>query len=454
MKTRLFVGWGLLIAIPTSSAVADGILMSWSPQQLHGMTEQRWEAAKKESVEDVLNANKAAATWPDAYLCLVGASQHKDDKVLLVGLTNQLADATERALRDTNRLIVWERIATGEIAFEGEGMQIEDDVYTVAGRANWILRSITKKNFGYVKPKPSVESLRDLQATWRRWLAGENVQEYSTPFPAADKGLDEIRSLAALEALIVSVKPSTEKGRITSECLRNVYHLDKLPTEPDAPGRLCSPDPWILTYLAKLTDVPNAHDATWWSDWWQENKSVLTWDSGAARFVIRKTAATPTSVSTSGTPTVGDNRQPSTLAERNRAVEIAHTLEEDPLGESAADGRAWALSWLAAAPDIHVSVCLELIDPLLKSKKPDADALTLQLSISSGAFVIEHPEQATDDAAVSRAGLLGVLRAYERIIAQHPKSQIPFLDDLRHKRDNDELRAFVSKGLAKCAKDK
>jgi len=445
MKPRLLVGWGLLLAMPISPALADGILMSWSPQQLRGMTEQKWEAAKRESVEDVLEANKAAATWPDAYLCLVGASQHTDDKTLLLGLVSQLTDATERSLTDTNRLIVWERITTGEILFEGEGIQIEDDVYTAAGRANWILRSVTKKNFGYVKPKPSVESLHGLQATWIRWLAGEDVQEYSTPFPSAGKGLEEIRSLAALEALIVSFKPSTEKNRVTSDCLRNVYHLDKLPTEPDAPGRLCSPDPWIRTYLAKLTDVPEEHDATWWSAWWQENKSVLNWDSGTARFEVRKTSDAPTSLS---------NKVPSTLADRTRAVETAHALENDPLGATAADGRAWVLAWLGSAPDVTVNVCLELIDPLLKSKKPDAAALAVQLAITSGAFVIEHPEQATDDAVVSRAGLLGVLRAYERIVAQHPKSQISFLDDLRHKRDNGELAAFVSKGLAKCAKDK
>ena len=226
-------------------------------------------------------------------MCLVGANQHKDDKALLAGLVYQLVDPTERPLKDTDRLIIWERIISGEILFEGKGFQIEDDIFMVAGRANWILRSVTKKDFGYVKPKASAESLRSLKATWNRWLAGETVSEYSTPFPTAAKGLEEIRSLAALEALIVSLKPSKEKDRKTSECLNNVYHLDTLPTKADAPGRLCSSDPWAYTYLAKLTDVTEEHDPTWWSKWWQENKAALTWDPETARFVVRKETSKP-----------------------------------------------------------------------------------------------------------------------------------------------------------------
>jgi hypothetical protein len=293
MKPRLRVVWGLFVAISISPALADGILMSWSPNSLHGMTEQRWETAKKQSVENVLDANKKVATWPEAYMCLLGANQHKDDKALLVGLASQLVDSTERALKDTNRLIIWERITAGEILFEGEGFQIEDDIFTVAGRANWMLRSITKKNFGYVKPKPSAESLRSLQATWNHWLVGETVQEYSTPFPAAGRGLEEIRSLAALEALIVSLTPSQEKERKTKDCLRDLHHLDTLPTEPGAPGRLCDPDVWTHTYLAKLTDVAEHHEPAWWAKWWQQSKSTLTWDSDSARFVVRKETRKP-----------------------------------------------------------------------------------------------------------------------------------------------------------------
>lgn len=221
------------------------------------------------------------------YLCLLGANQHKGEKKFLASLAAQLIDPSERALKSTSRLIVWERIVTGEILFEGKGFQVEDDVFTVAGRANWMLRSLAEKNFGYVKPRPSPDLLHDLQGKWNRWLAGESVQEYSNPFQAAVKGLEEIRSLIAIEALIVSLQPSKQKDEKTAECLRNVYHLEKLPTDPGAPGHLCSPDPWAYGYLSKVTGVSERHDPTWWSAWWRENRTKLTWDSTAASFVVR-----------------------------------------------------------------------------------------------------------------------------------------------------------------------
>ena len=275
-------------------ARADGVLMSWSPRNLDGMTQQRWEAAKKQSPKDVLKATRSVRSWPDAYLCLIGAMQHKDDKSLLTGLVEQLTNAEELHLKDTGRLIIWERIASGDITFEGEGLQIEDDLFSTAGRANWILRSTTKKNFGYIRPSPSEDSLRSLQEKWRKWLAGEQIQEYVDPYPTVEKGLDEIRSPAAIQALIVSLQPNKEKDRKTTDCLHNVYHLDKLPTEPGAPGRLCSPDPWAYTYLAQITDVSEQHDPAWWLTWWGESEKDLVWDSSVGKFRVRRAQTQPT----------------------------------------------------------------------------------------------------------------------------------------------------------------
>jgi hypothetical protein len=145
--------------------------------------------------------------------------------------------------------------------------------------------------------------------------------------------------------------------------------------------------------------------------------------------------------------------QPSKPEERQRAVIVAHVLEEAPLGPSAVEDRAWILSWVERVPDINVYVCLELIDPLLNSKKPNSDALTLQLLISSTAFIIENPGQASDQQAISVAGLNGLLRTYSHVIQANPKSRIKFLDTLAAK-DTHELAAFVSEGVAKCAKDR
>jgi hypothetical protein len=64
-----------------------------------------------------------------------------------------------------SRLIIWERISRGEILFEGQGVQIEDDLFQVAGRANWILRNLYAKNFGHVGS--ALLSRKLLQAQYR-----------------------------------------------------------------------------------------------------------------------------------------------------------------------------------------------------------------------------------------------------------------------------------------------
>jgi hypothetical protein len=67
----------------------------------------------------------------------------------------------------------------------------------------------------------------------------EDVQEM---YAYSQKGLQEIRSPEALEALINSLKPTPEKERLTVDCLKRTYKVDKLPDDPNAPASLCSPD--------------------------------------------------------------------------------------------------------------------------------------------------------------------------------------------------------------------
>tara|TARA_R110002096_G_scaffold16898_8_gene57863 strand:+ start:3363 stop:3620 length:258 start_codon:yes stop_codon:yes gene_type:complete len=63
---------------------------------------------------------------------------HVESRELRAGLVAQLTNGKETKLAGTKRLIVWERITSGEILFEGMGREIDDDVFRVAGRANWV----------------------------------------------------------------------------------------------------------------------------------------------------------------------------------------------------------------------------------------------------------------------------------------------------------------------------
>lgn len=266
------------------AAIADGTLMSWSGRDLKGSSRESFDAAKKKSPKESLEKNRSIATWPEAYHLLLAANEHRTDKQFLAGLAAQVTDTTERRLAHTERLIIWERIVSGEILFEGKGLQISDDLFTVAGRANWILRTITGRNFGHVKPgTPRAELLR-LQHRWQQWLAGEEVPDHQDPYPSKVEGLEEIRSLTALNALIVSLRPSEGKRTAMAMCLHQLYGLDTLPSDPGHPARLCIPDTYTHSYLAKLTDVSEQHDSEWWARWWEDHKNALRWDADTARF--------------------------------------------------------------------------------------------------------------------------------------------------------------------------
>lgn len=247
----------LLLAVAAQPANADGILLTWSPRDITGITEQSFNEAKKAKVEDVLSKNLKITSWSDTYLVALGANANKTDKNLLSGLISQLTDNTKVSLKDTNKLIIWERITSGEILFEGKGFQVDDDLFTPAGRANWMLRTMTSKNFGHVKPNSSAEELKTLQEKWTRWMKGEQVEEFKNPYATSIKGLSEIRSREALEALIVSLK-SSDKDRLT----------------------------YIHTYLRTITGIADKNDYDWWKKWWEANMNSLKWNPEQGLFEV------------------------------------------------------------------------------------------------------------------------------------------------------------------------
>ncbi|MEO8403256.1 MAG: hypothetical protein ABI480_01620, partial [Chitinophagaceae bacterium] len=223
------------------TATADGILVSWSPNNLEGMTKEKFENAKTWSVNDILQKNLEVKTWSDAYLLLVAALPNKDDKGFKEELIKQILNNAEVKLQSTSRLIIWERITSGDILFEGKGIQIDDDLFKVAGRANFILRNITNHNFGIVRIHSTADELTSLQTKWIDFLQGKEVEQYKNPFETPVKGVSEIRSLQAFEALVYSLKPSAEKDTLTKRCLKQVYQLNEMPTVKGSSPTYCNP---------------------------------------------------------------------------------------------------------------------------------------------------------------------------------------------------------------------
>jgi hypothetical protein len=146
------------------------------------------------------------------------------------------------------------------------------------------------------------------------------------------------------------------------------------------------------------------------------------------------------------------DRGPSTPEERDTAIKGARLLESDPLGPDAKEIRHWFTMWVIEVPDIHVSVCSILlgdeIDP--KNKKKYGAEVIAQMMYSSTAFVIEHPDQATDEVAMYLAGVQGALRAYESILKLKPKARWAYLDGLIQKRDQGTLQAYIAAQVPAC----
>lgn len=85
-------------------------------------------------------------------------------------LIYRVTDKKEVGLTDSADLIIFERIDNGDMEFYGQGEIVADDLFIVAGRANWLLCMITGENFGSVTMYSTDEELKNLQQHWINWL--------------------------------------------------------------------------------------------------------------------------------------------------------------------------------------------------------------------------------------------------------------------------------------------
>ena len=148
-------------------------------------------------------------------------------------------------------------------------------------------------------------------------------------------------------------------------------------------------------------------------------------------------------------------RGPSTPEERRTAVNAARLLEADPFNKDAKKIREWFMLWLIQVPDISIQVCGDYLGPVFGSHKNYEPELFGQLMFSGAAFAIEHSDQASDQLAVSLAGLEGALKTYESILKARPKARSEFLDELIAKREDGALKAYVQEiAETKCKSKK
>ena len=146
------------------------------------------------------------------------------------------------------------------------------------------------------------------------------------------------------------------------------------------------------------------------------------------------------------------SRGPSTPEERQKALSMIRSLEENPLQENYKDMRAWLMQWLTDIPDIEVKVCSGPLQPLLDEKveNPFGPDIFFQTLLSSAAFIIEHPDKAQDQVAIYQAGLEGVLKVYQFYLTKDANTRRKYIDELLAKQSDGKLEEVAIKAVKKC----
>lgn len=282
----------LLILITFSqNSFSQKLLASWSQQNIENYTKEMYDDAQKLTSSELLSKNINDDSWSSIFLTLnASVNNYKEDKVYLTELVKQITNVKETQLEGTSRLIIWNRIISGDIIFEGKGLIMSNDLYKVGGRANQILQSITNKNFGYVNINTSNTELKNLQDNWLKYLSSEEIQEFK-PIEYPNAKIAEVSSLNAVQALIISLQDNSKKDLITKNCLKNIYKLDEMPKEKGSSASYCNPDTYTYGYLGMLfgnEKIDETKDAKYWADFWTNNKENLSWNSELGIYEVRK----------------------------------------------------------------------------------------------------------------------------------------------------------------------
>ena len=146
----------------------------------------------------------------------------------------------------------------------------------------------------------------------------------------------------------------------------------------------------------------------------------------------------------------GAAEQETSAATKTRMIQLIGTLESDPFQKDANEVRSEVMTWLIEAPDVTVTICLEVLGDIKKIKGDEGGILLAQLGFSQAKFILENPGKATDQHAITVAGVEGVLRTYAAMKSTKPNLAIPEVDRLVKLQASGELGAAVDEALAKC----
>ena len=132
-------------------------------------------------------------------------------------------------------------------------------------------------------------------------------------------------------------------------------------------------------------------------------------------------------------------------------VRAAKLLEVSPYDKNAEAIRGAAVRYVIDTKDVSVLICAgDITKPFLEKKNKNSTELVGQYTIALAAFKLENPSQKDDEDAAQLAALESVLRTYENMIKEKPKTKFAPMDNYIQLRDKGELKALVEK--AACGK--
>jgi hypothetical protein len=280
----------ILFTICYFKSFSQRLLTSWSQKNIENYTKEMYEEAQKLTASELLNKNLNGKSWSAVFLTLnASINNYSKDSFYLKALANQIANNTETKLEGTSRLIIWDRIISGDIIFEGKGLVVDNDLFKVGGRANQLLQNLTGKNFGFVTNHSSIQELEELKSKWINFLSNKSVEEYK-PIEYKKSKIPEITSLSAVQALIISLQDNSKKKQITKNCLKNIYNLDEMPKEKGSSASYCNPDTYTFSYLGMLFGekyIDETRDAKWWQKFWDTNQNKLIWNNEMGTYEVK-----------------------------------------------------------------------------------------------------------------------------------------------------------------------
>ena len=138
-------------------------------------------------------------------------------------------------------------------------------------------------------------------------------------------------------------------------------------------------------------------------------------------------------------------------SDREQLLQYARRLESNPFDEEAATMRRWLIAWIAASPDISVTVC-DILGPIPQKSVPHGSELLVQAMFGNAAYQVQHPGRTDGELAMQLAGIESLLKAYSAIVGRDPGARIPYYDDLLKHEKEGTLRDFMAPIVAtKCS---